>query len=95
MYFIHDLCGESKCIFIPVGKFLSVYYSTIGIGKLVEFLLACTRKSHWGCPSKASEKRREQGVSHAWVTILDYCVFKNLPTGINIHLCKETFKTGF
>jgi len=25
---------ESKCIFIPVGKFLSVYYSTIGVSQL-------------------------------------------------------------
>ena len=34
MYFTHDLGVESKCIFIPVGKFLSMYYSTIGVGKL-------------------------------------------------------------
>jgi len=36
MYFTHDLGVESKCIllFIPVGKFLSMYYSTIGVCKL-------------------------------------------------------------
>ena len=34
---------------------------------------ACTRKSHWGCPTRASEKRREQGVFPLGFTILKYC----------------------
>ena len=47
---------------------------------------ACTKKSHWGCPSRASEKRREQGVFPLGFTIMDSDQFKNLPTDIKILL---------
>ena len=37
---------------------------------------ACTRKSHCGCATRASEKRREQGqgVFPLWFGIAQYCV---------------------
>ena len=40
---------------------------------------AWTRKSHWGCPTRASEKRREQGIFPLGFTILEYCFLNILP----------------
>ena len=55
---------------------------------------ACTRKSHRGCPSRPSEKRRAQGVFPLEFTMVESYVFKQLPTGMKIQLDLQ-FYIGF
>ena len=77
--FMLDL--QIECTFIPVGNFLKTQHFSIGAGRQ-----ACNRKSHWDCPSRASERGREQGFFPLGFTIVESCVFKQLPSGKKIHL---------
>ena len=57
--FMLDL--QKVYLFTSRELFEDAEHSAIGAGRQ-----ACPRKSHLGCLSKASEKRREQGVFLLW-----------------------------
>ena len=60
----------------------------------VHTIQACTRKSHCGCPTRASEKRREQGVFPLWFGIVQNCVVFNLLVTLVTHVNTHTDSAG-